>query len=98
MQGSLFDCISVTDNNEQNDRTSIYKPNLKRFITPTESMHRDWERGTFQCYATPTGGNNSMAAGGNYACFKHFFSLKNTLLFVRLLPTPTKYGIISLFR
>ena len=21
------------------------------------AMHRDWERGTFHCYATPTGGN-----------------------------------------
>ena len=48
-------------------------------------------------YVTP----HHMAADGNYACFKHFFSLKNTLLFVRPLSTPTKYRtsmIIRLFR
>ena len=26
--------------------------------------HSDWERGAFQCYATPTGENNSMAVDG----------------------------------
>ena len=30
------------------------------------SYRVDWERGVFQCYATPTGWNDSMAADGNY--------------------------------
>ena len=65
---------------------------------PIDSMHSDWEGGTFQC--TP-GGNNSIAADGNYMHVSSIFSLKNTLLFVRPLPTPTRYGkskTISLFR
>ena len=31
-----------------------------------DSIHRDWERGAFQYYAAPTGGNDSIAADGNY--------------------------------
>ena len=46
-----------------------------------DSMHRDWERGAFLCYATPTGGNNSMAANGNYTCFVHFVPERNVLVF-----------------
>ena len=44
-------------------------------------MHEDWERGTFHCYATPTGGNNSKAVDGNYICFVHFVHERNVLVF-----------------
>ena len=66
-----------------------------------DSMHSDWERGTFQCYATPTDGNDSMARRRMAIMHVSSIFFKNTLLFVRPLPTPTKYGtseIVSLFR
>ena len=43
------------------------------------SIRRDWELGAFQCDATSTGGNNSMAVDGNYKCFEYFFTKEHIL-------------------
>ena len=32
----------------------------------------------------PTGGNDSMATDGNYACFRHFFIEKHILTLARI--------------
>ena len=43
----------------------------------------------FQCHATSTGGNDSMAAHGNYACLKLFFVHRKigSYLFARIIFT-----------
>ena len=63
--------------------------------TPTpvslhDSIHRDWERGEFQCNATPTGGNDSVVEG-NYKCSKHFFTEKHVLIC-----SPTTKALLSM--
>ena len=79
---------------EITDSVLISRHSFPMYIIMQKSVYRVWERGHFN--VTPHVWRRMAIMH-----VSRFFSLKNTLLFVRPLPTPTKYGtskIISLFR